>query len=226
VVGTVTDPARAAPVEGARVFLFGTRHSALTNAEGAFRIEAPLHGRFDLAFSHPALTALELPLPRRPVTIRPGEVTEVHLLVPVAPRVQALVDRCPGGESGAGTVTGTVRDPEGVPLPGVQVTFSWEERGRTRTATATTGTDGRYLSCRLPVEHRIHARARFLGELGDAAASFTIARHGYAERDLWLRPEPVGATTVLSGGAPGLDHQCADLGSDRPTTGRRPRNAV
>jgi len=200
VTGTVTDPARNAPLAGARVFLFGTRYATMTDAEGAFRIEAPLSGSYDLAFSHPVLTAFGIPVPRRGVFLRPGETTEVHLRVPVTPRLAALRQRCPGGERSGAILSGRAIDPEEeVPLPGVRVTLSWDLDGARQMRTVTTDRNGRYLACGLPAGVQVEARARFLGEIGETQTVVTISEHGLAERDIALRPEGTGPVGTLTG---------------------------
>ncbi len=209
VVGSVFDSARDEPVAGVWVFLVGTAHGANTDELGWFRIDAPLTGRYEVAVRHRGLSALGVDPPRKSVTLEPGGVVEVTLTLPVAPRAAALMRECPGpGQGGKavgsgerrGLVAGVVLEPESqVPLPGVRVLLVWRDaEGEERSASVTTRSDGTYLACGLPIGERIHVRARFLGELGEASTSLTLGEEGLALRDLMLRPERT-ATAALSG---------------------------
>ncbi len=128
VIGSVYDPARDEPVAGVRVFLAGTPHGATTDERGWFRIEAPLSGRHEVAVRHRELNALGVDAPRVAVVLEPGEVTEVALTLPVAPRAAALARECrdparPGGVV-AVSVAGVLHDREsGAPISAALVRF-------------------------------------------------------------------------------------------------------
>lgn len=198
VIGSVYDPARDEPVVGVRVYLVGTPHGVNTDEHGWFRIDAPVRGRHEVAVWHRELNALGVTPPRVAVVLEPEEVTEVALELPVAPRAAALVRECPDPARPGGVVAGAVLEPEGdVALPGVRVRLAWRDGdGEERSASVRSRSDGTYVACGLPIGERIHIRARFLEEFGDAGSSLTLGEDGLALRDLRLRPERVVAVSL------------------------------
>ncbi len=198
VIGAVYDPARDEPVVGVRVFLMGTPHGAVTDEHGWFRIDAPLSGRHEVAVWHRQMSALGVAPPREAVVLEPGEVVEVALTLPIAPRAAALARECPDPARPGGVVAGAVLEPESeVALPGVRVRLAWRDAdGEEETAVVRTRSDGTYVVCGLPIGERIHVRARMLEQFGEASASLTLGEEGLALRDLRLRPERVVAVSV------------------------------
>ncbi len=79
--GTVRDTTRGTPLGGARVFISGTAHSAVADAEGRFRIEGVPEGKYVLSFGHPRLDSLEVTAPTHQVDVGTDAVPPLALAV-------------------------------------------------------------------------------------------------------------------------------------------------
>jgi hypothetical protein len=152
VAGVVYDSARQRPLAGARVFLSGTVYAASSDDAGRFRIAGVPPGRYDVAFTHPALDSVAVLPPAQRVLVEDTAEAEVALGLPtlVGARRRACGDALLrdaavlfGEVSGAGA--------------GAVVRASWQRviKGSPvviRTEYLESGTDagGRYLLCGIP----------------------------------------------------------------------------
>ena len=176
--GTVLDSLHTRPLEGARVFADGTDHSAVTGPDGRYRLTGLTEGVYRIAYLHPALDEIGYAAPPIEVEVRRGEVAALRLLTPS--RREVLRAACAEEEvvDGTGVLGGRVVDAvSGVPVGGATVTATWtgwnayssgagtgsNPRGggdpaaglvtveeRVRQYEEVTGTDGRFLFCRVP----------------------------------------------------------------------------
>lgn len=176
--GTVLDSLHTRPLEGARVFADGTDHSAVTGPDGRYRLTGLTEGVYRIAYLHPALDEIGYAAPPIEVEVRRGEVAALRLLTPS--RREVLRAACAEEEvvDGTGVLGGRVVDAvSGVPVGSATVTATWtgwnayssgagtssNPRGggdpaaglvtveeRVRQYEEVTGTDGRFLFCRVP----------------------------------------------------------------------------
>ena len=176
--GTVLDSLHTRPLEGARVFADGTDHSAVTGPDGRYRLTGLTEGVYRIAYLHPALDEIGYAAPPIEVEVRRGEVAALRLLTPS--RREVLRAECAEEEvvDGTGFLGGRVVDAvSGVPVGGATVTGTWtgwnafssdtgnsaNPRGggdpaaglvtveeHVRQYEEVTGTDGRFLFCRVP----------------------------------------------------------------------------
>lgn len=95
VAGLVWDSTRAAAVAGARVFLDGTSHAAVTGADGRFRIEQVPEGRYRLVWSHLRADSLGFTPPPAAVEVGASGETTVAFAIPRALAASAARDTVP-----------------------------------------------------------------------------------------------------------------------------------
>jgi len=152
VTGVVYDSARQRPLAGARVYLSGTVYATSSDDDGRFRIAGVPPGRYDVAFTHPALdSAAVLPPAQRALVEGTAEVV-VALGLPT--RAEARRRAC--GEAllpDASILFGEVADAGA----GTVVRASWQRviKGspvviRMEYLEAATDAGGRYLLCGIP----------------------------------------------------------------------------
>lgn len=174
--GTVLDSLHTRPLEGARVFAEGTDHSAVTGEDGNYRLTGLTEGVYRISYHHPVLEEVGFAPEAVEVAVRRGEIAPLRLLTPS--RREVLRDACAGEEAVDRTavLAGRVVDGvSGVPVDGALVTATWTgwdigtiaagsaPRGggdpaaglvrleqRDGQYEAITGTDGRFLFCRVP----------------------------------------------------------------------------
>ena len=128
IVGTVFDSTRGVPMRGATVNLAGTRHTVVTDESGAFSIEAPLNGEFQLSFRHPRLDSITYRPPNRDVRLTRGEELAITLATP--PLRKILDSFCSGFKPGTNRrmIVGVVTDEmSGVGVPDATVNAHWQE---------------------------------------------------------------------------------------------------
>ena len=175
--GTVLDSLHTRPLEGARVFAEGTDHSAVTDSDGLYRLTGLTEGVYRIRYHHPVLEEVGFAPEPVEVEVRRGQIAPLRLLTPS--RGEVLRDACAEVEAVDRTavLAGRVVDGvSGVPVDGALVTATWtgwdigtiargsNPRGggdpnaglvrleqRDGQYEAITGTDGRFLFCRVPV---------------------------------------------------------------------------
>ena len=174
--GTVLDSLHTRPLEGARVFAEGTEHSAVTGTDGIYRLTGLTEGVYRIGYHHPVLEEVGFAPEAREVEVRRGEIVPLRLLTPS--RREVLRDACAGEDAVDRTAVlagRVVHGVSGVPVEGALVTATWTgwdigtiapgsaPRGggdpaaglvrleqRDGQYEAVTGTDGRFLFCRVP----------------------------------------------------------------------------
>lgn len=153
VVGTVYDSVAAAPLAGAQVSIIGVYATGETDESGRFRIEDVPPGEYEVSFHHFRLGDYGISVAGKPVIVRRGLTSEVHLAVPsLGSMLEAWCMEQPG--AGDAHVAGVVSDARsGRPLPGAQV-----EAGGVSTMS---GADGEYRLCHVDTGHDVFVRATF-----------------------------------------------------------------
>ena len=124
--GVVLDSLGVGPVEGVRVLLDDEAVTE-TDADGRFRFNSLLEGRYGVRVSHPALDSLGFRPEPIFVNAEPGKVTSVRLRFPGL--IPILLEACDQQTLAAqeGIVMGWVRDGEGEPVPEAVVHITWKE---------------------------------------------------------------------------------------------------
>ncbi len=208
-MGVVFDSTAGAPLAGATVFLSGTTFEAGTDSTGFFRMDSVPDGEQTVGLIHPRLDSLGLSV-TRPVSLRRGRASNVHLAIPAAAAPPAAL--CGGpAPAGTGLLVGTVSDERsGTTLPGAEVALSWTDAGsgEARRLSRVTGAAGRFVLCGAPLEVPLSVRALLLGRTG-APRELRLGSVDPVEVDLALRlgtrPVPVpGRRTIAGPGAAAL----------------------
>ena len=204
--GTVLDSLHTRPLEGARVFADGTDHSALTGPDGRYRLTGLTEGVYRIAYHHPVLEEVGFAPEPVEVEVRRGEVAALRLLTPS--RREVLRDACAGEDTVDRTavLAGRVVDGVlGVAVEGALVTATWtgwdigtiapgsNPRGggdptaglvrleqRDGQYEEITGTDGRFLFCRVPVGPSVVVEAATLAGAAEPE-SLVLEEAGQAE---------------------------------------------
>lgn len=173
VTGTVMDSTRMAALEGAEVRLVGTDHVVLSDAEGSYRMEIASPGRHELQLSHPRLLELGVEsLPKWEIVVAAGDVHTQDLAIPGWATLSLWQCGQIPGESGLGVVSGVVvsagtRDG----LEGVTVRVARDSepdarrdvRGQDERWEVSTGPEGRFVVCDLPVDLSLRATVSVAG---------------------------------------------------------------
>ncbi len=185
--GSVLDSLHTRGLEGARVFADGTEHSAVTDSDGRYRLTGLTEGVYRIAYHHPALDEVGFAPEPVDVEVRRGEIAALRLLAPS--RREVLRDACADAEAVEGTAVLAGRLLDGAtsaPVEGATVTATWSgwdihTSGPSSTGSprgggdpaaglvgieeqvgeyeAVTGSDGRFLFCRVPVGPTVSVEA-------------------------------------------------------------------
>lgn len=161
ILGIVTDSLHGAVLSEAVVAVVQLpRRSALTSAQGAFRIDSLPPGRYTLEVSHAVLDTIGLRVLSDTVVVRAGETQTIDLSVPSASTVIASVCTPLQRKLGPAALFGQVLDADtDQPVSGADVSVAWLEttvdavRGVVtgpRVRKAVTLEDGTYRLCGLP----------------------------------------------------------------------------
>ena len=192
-MGVVLDSTGVAPLSGATVVVVGTQATAVTDAEGSFRIPGLSEGVYAVRFSHPALPDLGGGPREAEVTLTPGKVSSLRIVAPPLSEVLAAACGEEDRPEGSAVLTGLVLDGEtGAPLAGAIVRVLWTDyrfRG-TNVAGASGGrwqtllgiqddglqgqsdASGRYLACAVPGDYPL----RVEGEAGGLTSGILATR--------------------------------------------------
>lgn len=190
VAGVVYDSTRDRPLAGATVFLTHTRRSATTDDAGRFRIGGVPAGANQIAFFDPYSDSLGLPITPRPVHLPHGGAARVRLFIPGAAG-------CPDQNNApTAAITGFVYDSAGKPLADVEVTAAWHVGfvsggtilGPTRSHTARTSNQGRFLLCGVGIGDTVRVTAHHRGE--DTTVEMKIDRPGLVRQDVQVTGSP------------------------------------
>lgn len=191
--GIVFDSLRGMPLAGARVFLSGTSHAAVTSADGSYAIESIPPGKYLVSVLAPRLDSLLLEPPARDVVLSAGDAKQIELALPT-PRTlsaqlcgEAMVDT-------ASILVGFVRDTAETRASGASVRAEWTTISRLGTAAlrtqpilveTTASSRGRYALCGIPAGVRYTIRARRDRNVASAAQP-PMARGEVRRLDLTL----------------------------------------
>ena len=154
VSGTVFDSIAATPLAGAEVTLAGGTFTAVTDAQGRFRIQVP-PGSYPVTFSHPDLSAWGVLRHGLELRVEPGRDVTVSLTT--ASEATVLQRTCGSGA----VVGGVVRDLLTlVPLAGTWVDVDTRRGGGPRGMVINTAGDGSWFACLPDPEPEVVVQAR------------------------------------------------------------------
>ena len=167
--GMVAEQLSLAPARGATVTLLRVTESdglepvrmALTDADGAFVVQAPGPGMYRVQAE---LHALSTPVSQvMDVTARDSEA-ETTLLLPSTLLNMALTCRAEAGEATAAVVGHTLDPESGVAIPGLTVMATWVRDSRVNRIEVESDAAGRYRICGIPGDAgRVHFQVLLLG---------------------------------------------------------------
>ena len=179
------------------------------DADGRYRIRGLPAGRFAIGFQHEALNALGLETPLRAFELgEDSSSVTVDLAIPDGPAVRAQLCGRETRLPHEGLLTGYIQDArtDGM-LPGAVVRARWLEfalertnyHAVTRTVTAITGPDGRYLACGLTSDEAVVLEVTMPRYRG-ITKSFLVPSGGAARQDFRLADSGVVRGTASIAG--------------------------
>lgn len=158
ITGVVKTSSTGAPVPEATVFLSGTQHQSMTDANGRFILADVSPADYQISFTHSGLAVLGRGWRAQTVSVGAGDSVTLELAMPSETEVVALIcpDQDPGREM---LLAGVVRSSSGraaadVPLEVAVRSYGRRFSGLTQTdggARVTTDGQGRYRACGIPL---------------------------------------------------------------------------
>lgn len=184
--GFVHDSIQGRGLAGARVSVLGTRHGAVTDEDGGFRIRGVPVGTHSVAFFHADMQAWGLGSSFVEVDVTEGATASVELAVPGFRQVARLL--CLGSGSSAETIlVGRLLGEGDGGIPATTLEMRWRTpvdrpEQSEHTTEARTSSDGRFVVCSLPGDTRVHVRARIDGRWTQDYVLELVSEHvAYAE---------------------------------------------
>ncbi len=215
--GTVTDSIRHAPLAGATVIASRSATAdaaaedfmAITDARGRFAINSLRPGIYVLTVEHPWLDSTGLGVPAKTVSLMQQPSATVNLAVPSGATIRAAFCPISARDSTLGLVAGYVKDVNSDrPVSGARVVFAWDDfdvdvhSARTtqhkRVAAATSGRDGTFRMCGVPVKRPLLVQAQIGAHEATGAVEVEVPMSGVLVQTLRLDASPTG-TTVVTG---------------------------
>jgi hypothetical protein len=216
--GTVTDSIRHGPLAGATVVATPTvsdatgatrSYTALTDANGRYAIQALPRAVYVLTVEHPWLDSAGLGVPAQRVDLVRQPTAVVDLAVPSGATIRSAYCPIAARDSTIGLVAGYVKDViSELPVPGARVVFAWSDfdvdpqtarvTPRDRTAAVSTGRDGTFRVCGLPVLRTILMQAQVGDRGATGAVELEVPASGVLVETLRV-DAGVGGTTSLTG---------------------------
>lgn len=213
--GTVTDSIRSGPLAGATVIASRTASvadsavdvTATTDTRGRYVIDALKPGRYVVTVEHPWLDSTGLGVPAREVTISGEQSSTLNLAVPSGRTIRGAFCPISARDSTLGLVAGYVTDVHSEhPVPGARVVFAWDDfalAGRTamateqrRLAAVTSGADGTFRLCGLPVQRTLLMQAQVGAHEATGAVEVEVPGSGVLVETLHIDASPSGATSL------------------------------
>lgn len=214
--GVVYDSLVHAPLEGAHVWIVGSRGVGTeTDAGGRFRIDSVPPGRAVIAFEHPDLDSAGLSNNARRIEVLAGRPMTIALEVPSL----ATMFRAACGVGGevhsardSGLVFGSVEDVgTRARLAGARVTVSWVAAriGSSQGVevsrpgvTVTTDSVGNYYACGIPRDYVVVMSAQ-AGRYTSGATEVLLGERGIARRDVGVSRDSMAAAVDTADGTRG-----------------------
>lgn len=249
--GLVTDSMHARPLADATVLV--TRlspspsefYSLQTAADGRFRLDSLVAGRYAIAVTHPFLDSLELVLQSWVVVV--PEQSEPAFVLGLPSSTTLLARACPGMTlpSGAGALIGTVTDADTErPIVGASIVVSWNDlsldkatmrpKSTPRNASVRADSTGAFRFCGIPTGTFVLAQVQDGGVAGSPLrvvvtpdAGIAVIRLSYARSSARAIASIDGPATASSADSvarqpplPALTGNALLSGTVRATSGR------
>jgi hypothetical protein len=212
--GTVVDSIRHIPLVGATVIASPTSNAAspvpdrtaTTDMRGRFLIHPASPGMYLVTVEHPWLDSTGLGVPARTVAVRDQPVT-VNLAVPSGATIRAAFCPISARDSTLGLVAGYVKDVHSEhPVAGARVVFAWDDfdvnrvsalaTEHRRIAAVTSGADGTFRACGLPVERTLLVQAQIGAHEATGAIEAEVPASGVLVETLRIDASPSGTTSL------------------------------
>lgn len=214
--GTVTDSIRNRPLNGATVIASRAAargagdardYTATTSARGKYAFDSLPPGEYTLTVEHPWLDSTGLGVPAKQADLTHPHSETVNLAVPSGPTIRSLFCPIAARDSTIGLVAGYVQDVNSNhPVFGARVVFAWNDfdvdrrtaraTPEKRTAAVSTGRDGTFRICGLPVRRTLLMQAQFGDKEATGAVEVEVPTSGVLVETLRLNASDVGSTTV------------------------------
>lgn len=194
IVGTVFDSLRGMPLAGARVFVSGTSHAAVTGENGSYAIDSVRPGKYVVSVVSPHLDSLLLEPPFREVQLSAADEKHIELALPTLRTLSTQLCGAAMADSAAMAI-GIVRDTGETKATGATVRAEWTTiapqgaariRGQLVWIETTVASGSRYALCGIPAGVRYTLRAR-RGRSGTTVVQSPMARGEVRRLDLTLR---------------------------------------
>ena len=212
--GTVIDSIRHVPLAGATVIASQTSSTdgampdlmATTDARGRYTMSPGKPGVYLVTVEHPWLDSTGLGVPARSVSLTDQPVT-LNLAVPSGATIRATFCPVSGRDSTLGLVAGYVKDVNSEhPVAGARVVFAWDDfdvdrisahaTERKRLAAVTSGPDGTFRLCGLPVMRTLLVQAQVGAHQATGAVEAEVPASGVLVETLRIDASPSGSTSV------------------------------
>lgn len=166
--GVAYDSLRQRPIAGALIVLKGTRHSAITDDAGHFRIAGVVPGEIEVAIEHESLDSMGLSGFSRRTTVR-SERDSIRVFVPSFTTLWRSACSTVAPAADTGFIYGVVRDARSANVvPSARIEILWTDlsfgqltgiRQNRRRAVVNTGVDGSYGVCGVPTNAALSVQA-------------------------------------------------------------------
>ena len=215
VKGTVTDSIRNTPLAGATVVASRTSvvgdtaadATATTDVRGRFVINTLRPGVYLVTVEHPWLDSTGLGVPARTVTVMSQQTATVNLAVPSGETIRAVFCPISARDSTLGLVAGYVTDVNSDhPVAGARVVFAWDDfdvnqrsalaTEHRRLAAVTSGRDGTFRLCGLPVQRTLLVQAQIGAHEATGAVEVEVPTSGVLVQTLRIDASPSGSTSL------------------------------
>jgi hypothetical protein len=228
--GTVTDSIRHIALAGATVI--ASRAADRNGAAKDFTATTDLHGRFAIAtlppgvyvvtVEHPWLDSTGLGIPAQTVSLVGVPTATVNLAVPSGATIRALLCPISAHDTTLGLIAGYVKDVNSDhPVAGARVVFAWDDFDvdqrsaraleHKRLAAATSGRDGEFRICGVPVQRPLLMQAQIGSHEATGAVEVEVPPSGVLVETLRLDASPSGSTALTG--------EVRKSGSGRPIAG-------
>jgi hypothetical protein len=228
--GMVTDSIRHIPLAGATVIASRATgrdgaaedFTATTDARGRFAIYSLRPGVYLLTVEHPWLDSTGLGVPAQSVSLVNTPTATVNLAVPSGATIRATLCPISAHDSTLGLIAGYVKDVNSDhPVAGARVVFAWDDfevdrrsaraLQHQRLAAATSGRDGTFRICGVPVQHPLLMQAQIGSHEATGAVEVEVPPSGVLVQTLRLDASPSGSTSLTG--------EVRKSGSGRPIPG-------
>jgi hypothetical protein len=214
--GTVTDSIRRGPLVGATVIASrapdrgggAEDFTATTDSRGRFAIGSLHPGNYIVTVEHPWLDSTGFRVPAQAISITNQPASTVNLAVPSGATIRAAFCPISARDSTLGFVAGYVQDVNSDhPVAGARVVFAWNDfdvdrrspiaKEHQRLAAVTSGRDGTFRLCGVPVQRTMLMQAQVGAHEATGAVEVEVPSSGVLVKTLRIDASPSGTTSLM-----------------------------